>query len=330
MGFAAKPRTRSVIRPSPSFARRRLLVAGGAGFAAAIAHALTSQSATNTAFGSDQSEPQRFGDDFCVPRLFCTAYVTPGVADQSGQEAVVARYPLALVPQDDRAQFVGWRDRIRHLNPSIVMLGYQQVIEETTVPGPGHDELRKADDAWVQYPGGVTARVPSNAGRALRIYDPRSRQWQSRFLAACRATLESYSFDGLFLDQCTVFRRAYLSEESGAEMREALQETLLRLRAEHPHAVLVGNSSHHWAGLNGELNEGRPNDLQSACAPYPGHARPELTLYQSLVPDPGAVALVEREMAAAHRCGAFYGVARDYQHVLWYDMFDHVSRSCTR
>lgn len=74
--------------------------------------------------------------------LYAVAYVNPLLPDQQGQETTVAKYPMALVPQDDREPFRKWRDQVRQLNPLIVLLGYQMTSLETTSPGPGHDRLR--------------------------------------------------------------------------------------------------------------------------------------------------------------------------------------------
>ena len=265
----------------------------------------------------------------CAKRLFCTAYISPEAPGQGGQEAIVAKYPLAIVPQDDGAHAVAWRDRVRRLNPSIILLGYQQVIEETTVPGPGHERMRQVQGAWATYPGGFVPTVRGPAGSERHIFDPRNADWQQAFVEACGATLAAYPYDGLFLDQCTVYTRASLSPLARAEMRSALQATLLRLRRGHPAALLVGNSARAWNGLNGELNEARLADMASACASTARHAVPEIKLYQSLLGRATSTESVQREMALAHKCGAFFGAAADYQHVPWLDAFDAVRSPCT-
>ena len=257
-----------------------------------------------------------------IPPLFCIAYIDPTVLGQEGQEAIVARYPLTLVPQDVRIPFVRWRDRVKGLNPSTVVLGYQMVIEETTVPGPGHDKQRELSNAWCVYPGGFIPTVPVSK-RNFRIFDPRKKEWQDNFLEACRATLNSYPYDGLFLDQCTVFERAHPFEGVKAEMRQAIQDTLVMVRKEFPFHILVGNSSYHWRGLNGELNEGRPNDM-GELSPFEGHVDPRIQLYHSRLRHSYDIGVLKKEMAKAHSRGAFYGAAVNYQHVLWFDEFDEV------
>jgi hypothetical protein len=257
-----------------------------------------------------------------IPRLFCTAYIDPTISTQAGQEAIVARYPLALVPQDIRTSFIRWRDRVKELNPKIVMLGYQMVIEETTVPGPGHDKQRQLSNAWCVYPGGTVPTV-GPISKSRRIFDPRKKEWQENFVEACRATLTSYPYDGLYLDQCTVFGRAHPFPDVRAEMRQALQDGIIRVRNEFSATILVGNSSFHWRGLNGELNEGRPGNMDE-LDPFDGHVGPRIQLYQSLLRHSFDVGVMKKEMAKAHARGAFYGAAVDYQHALWFDEFDEV------
>ena len=257
-----------------------------------------------------------------IAPLFCTAYIDPTIAVQAGQEAIVARYPLALVPQDMRTQLVLWRDRVKELNPSIVMLGYQLVIEETTVPGPGHDKQRELSNAWCVYPDGFVPTI-EYLQRPLRLFDPRKKEWQDNFLEACRATVNSYPYDGLFLDQCTVHAIAHPVEGVRAEMRQALQDTLAMVRKEFPSHILVGNSKYHWSGLNGELNEGRPNDMEE-LDPFEGHVEPRIQLYQSLLQHSSDIGVMKKEMAKAQARGAFYGAAVNYQHALWFGEFDEV------
>jgi hypothetical protein len=257
-----------------------------------------------------------------IAPLFCTAYIDPTIPQQAGQEAIVARYPLALVPQDVKAPFVRWRDQVKELNPSIVMLGYQMVIEETTVPGPGHDKQRELSNAWCVSPDGSIPTV-GPPSKLRRIFDPRKKEWQDNFLAACRSTINSYPYDGLFLDNCTVFSIAHPVEGVRAEMRQALQDTITMVHKEFPSHILVGNSSYHWNGLNGELNEGRPNAMQE-LDPFAGHVAPRIQLYQSLLRHSYDIGVMKKEMAKAHARGAFYGAAANYQHALWFDEFDEV------
>ncbi len=259
-----------------------------------------------------------------IPPLFCTAYITPDAPGQENQEPLVARYPLALVPQDARPQYRRWRDKVRSLNPQIMLLGYQMVIEETTVPGPGHNVMRKVDNAWCEYPGGLTPWVHVAPSRKkFRIFDPRKSAWRAAFIEACTKTLESYPFDGLLLDQCTVFTIASPLPWVREEMMAALQETLLELRNTFPSKILIGNSGRPWRGLNGVMDENRPKDYAAEFT-FPDYALPRMNLAQTRLSNAHDSETVRREMALAFKYGAFYGAAVDYQHVLWFDAFDEV------
>ena len=260
-----------------------------------------------------------------IPPLFCTAYITPDAPGQGGQEAMVAKYPLANVAQDDNVVFRRWRDKVKSLNPDILMLGYQVVIQETKVPGPGHQRLSRVKNSFCSYPGGMVPTVPGAfPGDTSRIYDPRTAVWRTAFLDACNDTLASYPYDGLFLDQCTVFFKASPLPWVREEMLVALRETLLELRKAHPNIIIVGNSSYNFAGLNGEMNEGRPNDLQKEMAPFAGHVPPRIEMMQTMLRYANDINTVKREMAIAHAYGAFYGACVDGSHVLWFDEFDAV------
>jgi hypothetical protein len=258
-----------------------------------------------------------------VAPLFCLAYITPDAPGQGGQEPIVARYPLAVVPQDDRAPFRKWRDDVRALNPSIVFLAYQMVHEETTVPGPGHDELRKARNSWCSYPSGFQP-FTSWGEQRHRLYDPRTAEFAECFLRGCRAVLRAFPYDGLFLDNCTIFPTAHPLPSVRAEMREALQRVMLRLREQHPEALIVGNSSENWKGLNGEMNEGRPAQLESELRHFDGHALPNMDMYQTILRSAGDVETVRQDMHRVLKLGAYYGANVESTHVLWFDDFDKV------
>lgn len=257
-----------------------------------------------------------------LPPLYCIAYIDPEIPEQANQEAVIARYPLAIVPQSVRPAHISWRDRIKQLNPNILMLGYQMVIEQTTVPGPGHDKLREVKESWATYPNGFSPTVGRRKPR--RLFDPRKPEWQQAFLKACRTTLESYPYDGLFLDQCSIFEIAHPVPSIKSEMREAIQNVLLKLRQEYPRVILIGNSSYNWKGLNGELNEGNSRRIAVELARFEDHARPTMNMYLSRLRHPDDIQTVQKQMALTHARGGFYGASVNYQRVLWFELFDKV------
>lgn len=287
------------------------------------------QRSLNSAYAQDTLEQKILG---CkewsngIPPLFCTAYIDPTLTSQKGQETLVAKYPMALVPQDARAQFIFWRNKVRNINPDIKLLAYQMVIEETTVPGPGHDNVRKVSNqnVWCTYPGGFIPTVTWDQ-RIYRIYDPRSKIWQKAFLDACEATLKSYPFDGLFLDNCTIYPRATLIPSVRSEMMAALNETLTELRRRLPNTLIIGNSSYHFKPLNGSLNENRPKDLAAEAAQRDLHT-PVWNLHQMIyeggMPEMDALQTAF-EWSIQNRC--FFGASiPDYQHAIWPPLFEKI------
>lgn len=300
------------------------LLAGAAGLTVAP-RLLGANAQLNSAGSTSPKTP--FERLLASPKLYCTAYITPNAPTQGGQEQMVARYPLALVPQANTKLFRDWRNRVRTYNPNIILLGYQMVFEETpTQLGPGNDVLRRSGDVWLRLPNGTYSYIKAGS-RTLRLADTRKSQWQAGFLNACRTVLNSYPYDGLYLDNCTIYTKAHPSALVRSELSSALQSTLLRLRTEFPDKIIVGNASDDWQGLNGESNEGRPRDAARELAPKVGQAPPWCNMYQTLLRSQYDTATLNTEMTLAHSMGAFYSAAVDYQHVLWFPQFDNYLRS---
>lgn len=255
--------------------------------------------------------------------IHCVAYVDPSRDEQAGQESVVARYPLAIITQASRSIDRQWRDQVRELSPSTKLLAYQMVGEETTVPGPGHNVLRRLKDAWIIHPDGSIPRVQVAVGKQRRIYDVRDPRWRSVFLEASMTTLESYPFSGLFLDQCTIHSTSHPHAFVRAEMQAALQEVLLELRRLAPSAILIGNSKMDWSGLNGEMLEGPRASRMGEILPFSGHAKPEIQLLQRRLKDANEVNTVRQDLALASSLGLSYGASVNYQQVLWFKEFEN-------
>jgi len=258
--------------------------------------------------------------------LFCIAYIDPGIKSQQGQEEQVAKYPIALVPQDDRAHFRWWRERVRRLNPNIKMLAYQMVIEETTVPGPGHDVMRSAEKSWFhrgEISPTVTYRTSTSAKRK-RIFDPRLDEWQEKFLSACDQTLRSDDYAGIFLDQCTIYRSIIRNPIVYREMTDALQQTLLALRERHPSKIIIGNSRDSWLGLNGEMNESRPKDLKKETRILPDRGSSRLELFHYYMQNHHDTEAARKLFLLALENKAFFGVNVNAQTVREYKFIDEV------
>ena len=260
--------------------------------------------------------------------LYCLAYINPGVESHKGQEASVAKFPIAMVPQDDRSYYRQWKDDVKAINPDLKFLAYQMVIEETTVPGPGHEYIRRhAKNAWATYPGGFTPTVTFSTSvtkKRKRIFDPRSEVWQDAFIKACEITLESYPYEGLFLDQCTVYTKAALLPQVRMEMMIGLEQTLIRLREKFPTKLIVGNTRYSLSGLNGEMNEGREQDLAEEMAYYEYHVEPRIELFHYYMKnhDDTETATEKFKLALANK--AFFGTGINAQTIRWYDFIDEV------
>ncbi|MBE1427378.1 hypothetical protein H4684_004072 [Desulfomicrobium macestii] len=296
-----------------------------------IAGSVLSISTSNNLFSYNKIQESKnslpfYPQNLDIPPIFCIAYISPNVEDQKNQEHIVAKYPLVIVPQDQRYDFIRWRDKVKSINPDIKMLAYHMVIEETDVPGPGHDKLRKVKDSWCVYPGGLVPMVDA-VPRKMRIFDPRKSEWRSCFLDGCRATLSAYPYDGLFLDQCSVFVKSNPFPGVRDEMRRAIQDVLLQLRKEFPNMLLIGNSRYSWSGLNGEMNEFRLNEIERELRKYPGHSLPRVELVQTYLKHSNDINTIVKEMSIVHAHGGFYGTCVKAQQVLWFEEFDQVIRS---
>lgn len=254
--------------------------------------------------------------------LFCIAYIDPYNKSQRLQVGEIAKFPLAIVGQDNRPLSVAWKNRIRELNPDIKLFAYQNVIEEAPPIGPGNSILRK-NHSWSRYPWGTLPTV-GEGKQKRRLYDPRSLEWQNAFLQACHKVLESYPYSGLFLDQCSVFVRNHPWPSVRREMHQALQSTITRLRKSLPDTIIIGNSRYDWCGLNGEMNEGRLDDAIKELDHNSCHAKPELQMYMTVYHGEKDAKRVHSEYLKTHRKGVIFGSYRSAQIIDWYDFYDDI------
>lgn len=258
-----------------------------------------------------------------MPPLFCTAYVDP--LKEPWRDAIIARFPLVIVPQDDSSIHKAWRRKLRKLNPSIKLLAYQMTAEETTVPGPGHRKMASIynrRELWLRDSTNSELMVKVDSNKYRRVPDVSLALWQKTFLDSCQAVLDSDSFDGLFLDQCTVYDIA-LKAKPGVDQLGSLRSTLKELRRRVPDKLLIGNSSYSFGELNGELNENRPLDLQKEVQGN-SHVAPAINLYQKMLEPGFGNADVEAACQLALQNQCFVGVAENYQQPLWFDAFDEI------
>jgi len=251
------------------------------------------------------------------PRIYCIDWIQVETDAQRGQEETVARFPLAVHDAVLTAAHVEHLQRVKALNPEQVMLGYVIWNHETSAVGPGNEILQTlSDDAYVP-----TVTVDGN-----RLFDFREYEVQGALLEACRATLDAYPFDGLFLDNCTVWDAAAAPNTAArTDMENALLRTLAKLRAMYPEHLLIGNTADNWPHLNGEQNEDRTADWAAEFISYPGHASPEMNLAMVLMDDTGGTsqtAVATHYAAARHYANTWFGACVDYQHPVWWDAYD--------
>jgi hypothetical protein len=263
-----------------------------------------------------------------IAPLYVVAYVDPSIESQKNQESVIARYPIAIVPQDNRASFVSWRNRILHINPDIIYLAYQMTIETTTVPGPGHDVLRRVNlpTSFVRTSSG--SFLSFGSGR-FRLYDPRSKEWQKQFIEACLVTLETFPFRGIFLDQCSIFRAHTTSFSERQEMISALAQTLRELRKYAPRALIVANSPLEWPAINGEMSEGDISRFHLELQQNADHIIPEINMALVLITGENEdISIYGREMRIAFESRALFSASYKYQNIKWFPLYDDIKAAC--
>ncbi len=261
-----------------------------------------------------------------MPPLYCLAYIDPANKLHRGQELTISKFPIAVIPQDNRVQFGQFRKKLARLNPTQIVLAYHATLDEHGIPGPAHDIVRKAKNSWITLPGGITPTIKLQSGNILnrRLYDPRNREFKDRFIEACGLLIDKYNFDGIFLDNCTVYPVVGNIPFLGDELRQGLQDLITEVRNAFPKAILIGNSSYSWAGLNGEMNEGRPKDLPKEARPFAGHSKPNINMFHYIMKDNNDLIHAENNFRFALDNQCFYGTGINYQTIKWYPFFDKV------
>jgi hypothetical protein len=258
--------------------------------------------------------------------LYCLAWIDPTNPAHQGQEAAIAKFPICIVPQDIRPPHLRFRSQLRKNNPNQLLLCYQVAAEEHAVPGPGHDILRDVRDSWLTLPGGIvpTKDVPSGNILKRRLYDPRKPNFRQALVLACKTLVYDHGFDGIFLDNCTIYRRFSALPVLGDELMAALQSLILEIRRALPSTILIGNTRHNWAGLNGEMNENRPSELAVEVGDIAGRATPRIEMFQYYMRDSEDTDNAEKmfRLALRHRC--FFGAGINPQNIRWFDFYDRI------
>lgn len=259
--------------------------------------------------------------------LYCLAYIDPLNKLHKNQEQFIARYPITVIPQDSQASYFQFRNRLRKLNPDQKVLAYQVVLDENELRGPGHERIRKLNNSWLELPGGVVPTINVKSGgkyKEFRLYDPRDPLFRSEFVESCKTMVNKNGFDGIFLDNCTIYARFASVPFWGDELKAALQQLILEVRDALPNAILIGNSRYNWDGLNGEMNEGRPNELAQEMTSYPGHVEPAISFYHYYMKNNNDVIEAEKHLKLAIENQCFFGTGINAQTIKWYPFFDSI------
>ncbi len=258
--------------------------------------------------------------------LYCLAYIDPEYKLHKGQESSIAKYPITVIPQESSSKYYRFRKKLAGLNSQQKVLAYQMTLDENGLRGPGHELLRKVNNSWLTLPGGIipTIDIPSGKVMKRRIYDPRDEEFRQRFVEACKLLVNKYEFDGIFLDNCTIYGRFANVPYLGSSLKQGLQQLIQDVRSALPDTILLGNSRYNWKGLNGEMNEGRPKELSKEVAFFSGHVKPHINMYQYYMKKSNDVLVAEQNfrLAIANQC--FFGVAVNAQTIKWFDFFDKV------
>jgi len=258
--------------------------------------------------------------------LYCLAYIDPLNKSHKGQERLIAKYPMAVIPQDARSRYSFFRKRLRILNPQQKVIAYQMTLDENGLRGPGHEFLRKVKNSWLTLPGGIVPTIDIPSGKVLkrRIYDPRDSEFRQHFVEACQLLINQYEYDGIFLDNCTIYGRFSSIPYLGESLKQGLQQLILDVRKALPNAILVGNTRYDWNGLNGEMNEGRPHELPKETTFFSGHAKPSFDMYHYYMKNNNDLITAEQNFRLALENQCFFGTGINAQTIKWYPFFDRI------
>ncbi len=258
--------------------------------------------------------------------LYCLAYIDPEYKPHKGQESSIAKYPIAVIPQEASSKYDSFRRRLSELNPQQKVLAYQMTLDEHVVPGPGHELLMGLQNSWLTLPGGIVPTLSTPSGNILRprIFDPRNPVFRHYFVKACELLINEKGFDGIFLDNCTIYGRFSNIPFFGDSLMKGLQQLVEDIRTALPNAILIGNTRYDWSGLNGEMNEGRPNELSKETSFYEDHTEPTISMYHYYMKDNNDLANAEKNFRLALANNCFFGTAINAQTIKWYPFFDKV------
>jgi hypothetical protein len=248
----------------------------------------------------------------------------------------VCRFPLISVISMDRDHKTGkflkncslYRNMLRETNPEARLLGHLNASESHTPSSPGqriiyavggeHGRLgnepqNNPGTIWLERPKGhvVIRHTPWGAKsmmdfRLHRAQDTLFSAMETQYISGPSGRLGEPGWDGLFLDQLIVpGLRWGVTPLERKEMISGLQIVLSRFRSRYPNAIVIGNSPLNFADINGEVNEGRGDDLDEVASSL-NHAEPELNVYMYKPAKPASETTIAAEMNLALERNAFF------------------------
>lgn len=234
---------------------------------------------------------------------------------------------------------------LRSLNTNIVLISYLNPLQDS-VPdstGPGYDAMRyleniesaylhDASDNRLYVPG--APEVCNATCVQVAYFDPSSSDVRSAVLAAIRAVLTAYPFDGVFLDNYDV-QNAMLLDTQGnqylgrpgqvldpadyASKLAAMTALATMIRNASPNALIVANGNNVFPSLNGELVEGHDQifRVSAQAAAIVGRVLPFMPLFMDDPVSGPLDPLIATDMAQAQALGAWYGASATYTQAIW-------------
>jgi hypothetical protein len=233
-------------------------------------------------------------------------------------------------------------DNVRSLNSNIVVIGYlnpfQDSIPEST--GPGYDAMRYLEgieSAYLHDTSGNRLYYADAFGKHA-YFDPSSNDVRTAVLAAIKAVLTAYPFDGIFLDNYDVQNLMLLDTQGNQYLGTpgqvldiadykakltAMTSLSTLIRDAWPNALIVANGDDAFPSFNGELVEGSSDiyRVPTQAAAIAGRVLPFMPLFVDEPVSGPADLLIATDMADVQALGAWYGASVTYGSVIWPSAF---------
>ncbi len=241
-----------------------------------------------------------------MTKAFCLAYGNG--TSPAADAATAAQFPLIITAQSAGQEYMAWRDQVKAISPTALILAYHQTAFQQAGDGPGYVTMA------VQAAAAQLAQtmVPPDTGHMYNYLDA---SYKAAYLEAIAAVMASWPYDGVFLDNFTVWLGSTVGQIGThtcdpvirSQMFTALQDIILTLRRWYPNKIIItNNAGARYFGSNGGMTE---NDVtrMAELAPFNGQAYPNMNLfYLNPVPndDMPAISIVA---AQALSFGAYFG-----------------------